>query len=132
MTTKLKTWLIALGGVICTLIIFWVGVSVGTRAARHATATAIDDIQASLAFNRVLEGRKLESLLSRGCTAAAAKEVDILLDQDTKLLASLYRGKLSPATIKYIDDRDPKLLKTLGTFKSKYGEIWQEPECPQK
>jgi hypothetical protein len=80
----------------------------------------------------LLEGRKLESLLSGGCAAAAAKEIDIVMDQDTKLLASLYRGKLSPETIKYINDRDPNLLKRLNTFKSKYGEIWQEPECPRK
>jgi hypothetical protein len=63
---------------------------------------------------------------------AAATEIDIVMDQDTKLLASLYKGKLSSSTIEYIETRDPKLLKTLDKFKSKYGEVWKEPECPQK
>jgi hypothetical protein len=92
-------------------------------------ATEIDSIQVSLAFNRLLEDRKLASLLSRGCVAAAIKETDIAMDQDTKLLASLFKGKLSPWVIKYIEDRDPSLLKTLDTFQSKYGNSWPEPTC---
>jgi hypothetical protein len=126
----MKPWLVGLAVVLFTTIILWLGISIGTKINRHETAIAIDDIQASLAFNRLLEERKLASLLSRGCVAAAAKEVDIVMDQDTKLLASLYKGKLSPSAIKYIENRDPNLLKTLDTFKSRYGEIWKEPECP--
>lgn len=117
-------------GVAYTLVILWLGTFFGASLSRHQAEIAIDDVQASLAFNRVLEGRKLNSLLSRGCAAAAAKQVDILLDQDTKLLASLYNGKLSPSTIKYIEVRDSTFLPSLATFKSKYGEIWREPDCP--
>lgn len=128
----MKPWLVGLAVVLFATIILWLGMNIGTKMNRYGTAIAIDDIQASLAFNRVLEERKLASLLSRGCVAAAAMEVDIRMDQDTNLLASLYKGKLSPSTIKYIEDRDPNLLKSLDTFKSRYGAIWEEPECPQK
>ena len=128
----MKPWLVGLAVVLFTTIILWLGMSMGTKMNRHETAIAIDDIQASLAFNRLLDERKLASLLSRGCVTAAAKEIDIVMDQDTKLLASLYKGKLSPSTIKYIGDRDPNLLGTLDKFKTKYGDFWKEPECPQK
>ena len=60
------------------------------------------------------------------------KETDIAMDQDTKLLASLFKGKLSPWVIKNIEDRDPNLLKTLDNFKSKYDNSWPEPNCEQK
>lgn len=130
MPPKARPWLIGFVGVVYTLIVLWLGIGFGTRLSRDQVAIAIDDIQASLAFNRLLEGRKLASLLSRGCAGAAATEIDIVMDQDTKLLASLYKGKLSSSTIEYIETRDPNLLKTLDKFKSKYGEVWKEPECP--
>lgn len=132
MKGRAKVWLFGLGAVLYTVIILWLGIGIGTRMNVRQAATEIDSIQASLAFNRLLEDRKLASLLSRGCIAAAVKETDIAMDQDTKLLASLLKGKLSPWVIKYIEDRDPNLLKTLDNFQSKYGNSWPEPDCKQK
>jgi hypothetical protein len=101
----------------------------GIRIGSRHTAIEIDDVQAMLAFNRILQERKLASLLSRGCMAAAIEETDIRIDQDTKLLASLFKGRLSPRVSKYVDDRDPNLRETLDNFKSKYGDSWREPRC---
>ncbi len=102
---------------------------IGMRSNVRQVAIEIDNTQAMLAFNRLLEERKLASLLSKGCVAAAVEEIDIRMDQDTKLLSSLFKGKLSPWVMKYVDDRDPNFSKTLDNFKSKYGDSWKEPEC---
>jgi len=103
----------------------------GMRSNLHELAIVLDDTQAELAFNRLLEERKLESLLSKGCTAAALEKTRISIDQDMTLLAS-FEGKLSPGAAKYINDREPTLLSALKEFKSKYGNSWTEPECSTK
>ena len=126
---KIKPWLIGFAAVLYTAIIFWFGIALGMRSSLHQMATEIDNTQAMLAFNRLLDGRKLALLLSKGCVAAAAEKTNIGMDQDTKLLASLFKGKLSPWVTKYIDDRDPTLLSNLDKFKSKYGDSWAEPDC---
>jgi hypothetical protein len=128
---KGKRWFWALATLFYTAVLLWLGIGVGTRMNVHQAATEIDSVQASLAFNRLLQDRKMASFLSRGCIAAAVKETDIAIDQDTKLLASLFKGKLSPWAIKYVEDRDPELLKTLANFQSKYGSSWPDPECDQ-
>ncbi len=132
MTSKIKLWLIGIGAVLYSATIFWLGIGIGMRSNLHQTAIELDNTQAMLAFNRLLEERKLELLLSKGCVTAAVEKTNIAIDQDTKLLASLFKGKLSPWITKYVDDRDPNLLKTLDTFKSKYGDSWREPECTKK
>jgi len=131
MTSKTKVLLFGVGAVLYTATILWLGIGFGMRSNVHHVAIEIDNTQAMLAFNRLLEERKLASLLSKGCVAAASEETNIRIDQETKLLASLFKGRLSPWVSKYVDDRDPHLLKTLDNFKSKYGDSWKEPECTQ-
>src|SRR5258708_39282514 len=122
MGSRTKLWLIGLGAVLYTVAVFWFGIVVSTRINLHQTAIEIDNTQAILAFNRLLEGRRLELLLSKGCLEAAKEKVDIRIDQDTRLLASLIKGELSPRVAKYIDDRDSHLLETLDKYTSKYGD----------
>lgn len=71
----------------------------------------------------------MQSLLSKGCSEAALKEMNIDEDQDTELLAEFFKGKLPAWTRKYVSDRGPDLVKTLSTFKSKYGSTWEQPDC---
>jgi hypothetical protein len=113
------------------MAILWIGIGIGIRINLHRTAIEIDNTQAMLTFNRLLEERRLELLLSKGCLEAAKEKVNIRMDQDTKLLASLFKGTLSPWVAKYVDDRDPNLLEALEKYTSKYGDSWMEPECAQ-
>jgi hypothetical protein len=131
MASKTKLWTIALAAALLMVVVFWFGMTVGTRMGLDHIAIEVDNTQAILTFNRLLEGRRLEMLLSRGCVEAAKKKVDIRIDQDTKLLASLFKGTLSPRVAKYVNDRDPGFLQSLDKFTSKYGDSWKEPDCEQ-
>ena len=68
-------------------------------------------------------------MLSKGCVSQTEETLAFSLDQDTALLAEFFRGELDPASIKYVSDRDPQLVKSLATFKSKYGNVWVEKAC---
>lgn len=125
----IKTGLITFGIVGAIIVSFVIGLYVGERWAIANLSVELDSTQAMLAFNRIVVERRMQSLLSRGCMDAAMKEVDIDEDQDTRLLAEFFKGKLTPWTRKYVSDRDPNLVGTLSTFKSKYGSVWEQPDC---
>ena len=131
MNRKIKISLLAIAMLVVLVAILWIGIGIGIgmRSGVRQAALELDNTQAMLAFNRLVKERQLASFLSKGCTTAAAEQVDIRIDQDMKLLSSFTKGNLSPWVIKYINDRDPTLLSKLAEFKSKYGESWKEPEC---
>ena len=129
MSAKKKPWLIGLIVIVYSIVIFWFGIAAGMRSNRHQLAQELDSTQAMLAFNRLLDERRLQSLLLKGCAGAALERTNISMDQDTRLLASLFKGRLSPWVAKYVKDRDLELLNSLPKFKSKYGDSWKEPEC---
>lgn len=108
---------------------FAIGDSIGQRSMLSATSMQLDNIQTTLAFNRLIDERQLKSLMARGCIEQAAKAIDVAEDKDMELLAGFVNGKISPWAIKYISDRDPTLVNELKTFKSKYGRSWSEMEC---
>jgi hypothetical protein len=85
---------------------FVAGNSVGQRAMLRALSVQLDDVQTMLTFNRLLEERDLQALLSKHCLEQVATKVDIRIDQDMELLSEFFRGKLSPSTRKYVSDRD--------------------------
>jgi len=130
--SRIKAGLVALGIVIVIVASFVGGLYVGERWAIANLSVELDSTQAMLAFNRILVERRMQSLLTKGCMDAAMKEMEIDEDQDTRLLAEFFQGKLTPWTRKYVSDRDPDLVKTLSTFKSKYGDMWQQPDCQKK
>ena len=129
MHLKIRLWLIGVGAVVFTAIIFGIGVAIGMRHVSSQLESELNSTQAMLAFNRILDERQIKLMLSKGCVAEALAKTDIGLDQDTKLLATLFNGRLNPWVSKYITDRDPDFLRKLGEFKSKYGDSWAEPEC---
>jgi hypothetical protein len=125
----MKPWIIAIGFVLAIAISFAVGDSMGQRAMLSAARVGLDGVQASLTYNRLDDERKLKSWLVKGCVQQAQSELDFQVDQDTRLLAEFFKGKLDPSYRKYVSDRDPGLVASLSAFKSKYGVRWEEPEC---
>lgn len=120
-------WLFAC--VVLAAIAFVAGAYVGRRSMLGEMKVQLDSVQASLAFNRLVEERAWQSLLARGCVTQAQRSLDIAVDQEMGLLADLYKAGLDPSTIKYISDRDPLLEEQLKAFKSRYGSKWLEQEC---
>ena len=111
------------------LLSFVIGESIGQRSMRRPFSIQLDGVQAMLLIDRIVEERKIKSLLARGCASEAMTVVDINENSDLKLLAEFVNGKLDHPTLAYITRQDPNILEELGTFKSKYGSTWQEPDC---
>ena len=111
------------------VVSFLIGESRGERFAITEMRVELDSTQAMLVFNRLVEERKLQAWLSRECIIETRTQMDINEDQDTKLLAEFFKGKLAPWARKYVSDRDPNLPNILSSFKSKYGSSWAEIEC---
>jgi hypothetical protein len=89
----------------------------------------VDGVQAMLLIDRIVEERKVKSLLAQGCATEAMRAVDINENADLKLLGEFVNGKLDRPTLDYITHQSPNILEELRTFKSKYGTTWQEPVC---
>jgi hypothetical protein len=129
MNARIKFGLISVVALVFIAVIFWLGFGIGLRYGTSQSEIELNNTQAMLAFNRILDERKLSLLLSKGCITEALTRTDIAIDQNTKLIASFFKGKLSPWVSKYISDRDPNFLHSLDGFKSKYGDSWTETEC---
>jgi hypothetical protein len=125
----LKNIFILIAFMVAIIVSLLIGQGIGERRANANAAVEVNGIQADLLFNRIISERKMQIMLSKGCVSEARDALSINEDQDTKLLADFFRGKLSVNAKKYIYDRDPELAKNLGTFKSKYGDSWIEPNC---
>jgi hypothetical protein len=96
---------------------------------KHASRE-LDSVQASLAFNRILDERRWLEMLAKGCTTPVAKALDVALDKEMELLAGyVANARLDADAIRYISERDPTLLAEVKSFKSKYGRSWSEESC---
>jgi hypothetical protein len=126
---RMKTTLMAIGFMVAAVTAFVIGLGVGDRKAMTEARVVVDSVQENLVFNRILDERKMLSMLSKECITETQSALSINLDQDTKLLAEFFKGKLTPDARKYVSDRDPELVSALVTFKSKYGNSWTEMEC---
>jgi hypothetical protein len=115
--------------VVVAALAFAIGDSYGQRTMLKAMSPQFDGVQAMLAYNRLDDDRKLGVLLSKGCVSQAQGFLDFDEDQQTRLLSEFFRGQVDQGTIKYVTDRDPKLVASLPAFKSKYGSRWEEPDC---
>lgn len=125
----IKARYIAIGSAVLVVIAFAIGNSFGQRSMLKAFSLQYDDVQAMLAYNQLDDDRQLQVLLSKGCVTQAQRYLDFYEDRETRLLSEFFKGKLDLETIKYVTDRDPKLVASLSTFKSKYGSRWDEPDC---
>jgi hypothetical protein len=110
------------------LLGFAIGTSVGERTMLSVSNVQLEGVQAMLNFNHLDEERRLQSLLAKGCVDASSKEVDIQINLDKEVIADLLRRATDSDAIKYISDRDPKLIDELKSFKNKYGKSWPTPD----
>ncbi|WEN15109.1 hypothetical protein PY254_00030 [Rhodanobacter sp. AS-Z3] len=73
--------IVYIASVIASLLI---GANIGERKATTHASIEVNGIQADLLFNRILDERKMQSMLSRGCVSEATLELDINEDQDMR------------------------------------------------
>lgn len=125
----MKIRYVVIGSVVAIVVAFAVGESLGQHSMIAGMSVQLDGTQAMLAFNRLDDERQLQTLLSKGCVTQAQSQLDYYEDRDTKLLSEFFKGKLDPETRKYVSDRDSKLAESLSSFRSKYGDRWDEPAC---
>jgi hypothetical protein len=81
---------------------FAIGDSVGQRTMLSVASRQLNGVQAMLAFNHLLDGRQLKSLLAEDCIAQAASAIDIAVDKDTETLAELLLKSL-PVVYEFSD-----------------------------
>ena len=89
----------------------------------------LQETQAMLWFNHLLQFREIESDLSKGCLPEGLEKTRIAIDGELRLLSEFHKEYPASSINKYISDRDPKLLGQLESYKSKYGNSWTVPQC---
>jgi hypothetical protein len=106
------------------------GYVLGAKIEQTKSARALNEAQATLWFNHLLQFREIETDLAKGCSGAALEAAQIAIDQEMGLLAGFHRDHEGPSLAnKYISDRDPQLLSQLESFKRKYGVYIPTPQC---
>jgi hypothetical protein len=126
--TRRNIYLVLAAAIIAALSVA-IGESLGQRSMLKQAGIQLDGVQAMLLFDRIVEERKLKSLLAHGCATEAMTAIDHNENSDLKLLAEFANGKLDQSAVTYISNRDANILNELKTFKSKFGNTWPEPEC---
>jgi hypothetical protein len=120
------------------LVVFWLVslVLVAGVASRSAMKdqlagfnVGLQETQAMLWFNHLIQFREIESDLSKGCSPEALEKSRIAIDGELRLLSEFHKEYPNSSLNKYISDRDPKLLSQLESYKSKYGNSWTVPQC---
>jgi hypothetical protein len=122
---------VALAVVVVILLVcaFLIGEKLGQRAMLRRATVELNGVQAMLAFNRVQDERHVQELMSQGCTAQAEEFIGYTNDKNMELLSGFVQGRIDSGTLKYIADRDSRILVELKTFKSRYGNAWMEKPC---
>jgi hypothetical protein len=115
--------------VVIAALFFGIGVSLGQRSMVRSLRIQIDSIQAMVLANRIIEERRIKSLLARGCGNKAIGEITNNENLDLKTLSEFVGNSLDRPTIEYINNLDPKLLDELKTFDGKFVNTWSGTEC---
>ncbi|HEY1707239.1 MAG TPA: hypothetical protein VGG10_03170 [Rhizomicrobium sp.] len=123
-----KMVLAGVGCLICGILLFVAGDSVGERTAYRKFAVGLSSVQAMLAFNRLEDERNWRSLLAKNCLSQLATELDANQNEEMMELAQ-FEDRIDAGTIKYIDARAPGLRSQLRTFKNKNSNGWSEAQC---
>jgi hypothetical protein len=79
--------------------------------------------------NRIIEERRIKSLLARGCGNKAIGEITNNENLDLKTLSGFVDSNLDEPTVEYINNLDPTLLDELKTFDGKFVNTWSGTEC---
>ena len=94
-----------------------------------AFGVKLDEVQAEFALNHMERYSALESDLSKGCYKEAQEKAKISKTQELSLIAGFLKNHPDSSISELINNRDPKLLEQLKSFKSPYGDSWNEPKC---
>jgi hypothetical protein len=108
---------------------FVVGESHGQRSIVRSLRIQIDDAQAMLLVDRIVEERRIKSLLARGCANKAIGEITNNENADLRTLSKFVDGSLDKPTIEYITNRNPRLLEELKALDGKYVNTWSAVDC---
>jgi hypothetical protein len=82
-----------------------------------------------LAYNHMVRYREIESDLSKGCNAEALQKTNFLKEMQLDLIVGFIKEHPEPAFSKYINSREPELIKKLQNHKSVYGGTGDWPKC---
>ena len=115
--------------VLSVIASFALGAHLAMRNTWAAFNDPLQEAQAMLWFNHLLQFREIESDLTKGCKDEALEKTRIAVDGEMTSLSSFHQEYPHSPLNKYILDRDPKLLDELANFKSKYGNSWTVPQC---
>ena len=66
-----RNWTITALTVLLAIVLFGVGVILGQRLMFRAFSIQLRGVQATLLFDRIVQGRGIKSLLPRGCVTEA-------------------------------------------------------------
>ena len=129
MTRNLRYVLIAVSMLLIAAGSFVLGVHRGRSISKVLVTESSYYLQADLGLNHLHNYLELEEDLVRGCVDTALEKLSINVDQQKRLIASLYSESELDIIKQILERRDPALLKELPLFKSKYGDAWQTPQC---
>lgn len=80
----------------CTATGYWVGVNGGVKYVSRQLVVELNSNEQKHEFDQIIDGRKLNSLLSKGCLPEALATIDNTIDMNTQLLADQFKRGLSP------------------------------------
>lgn len=127
--TRRNVVALACAAAVIAALFFGIGMSLGQRSMVQSLRVQIDSVQAMLLVNRIVEERRLKSLLARGCGNKAIGEISNNENSDLRMLSGFVDSHLDRPTIEYINNQDPKLLDELKTFDGKFLNTWSASEC---
>jgi hypothetical protein len=125
----LRKSMLAISFLVAIALSLAAGESLGQRSMLKGLKIQLDGVQAMLLADRIIEERKLKSLLARGCTTDALNAVNITENSDMKLLAEFVGANLDQPSLQYISSRSPGFLDEVKSFKSSYRVSWSEVTC---
>ena len=72
----------------------------------------LNGVQASSAFNRIVDDSYLVDLLKRNCTEDALKIIEWNLEQQKRIFADIVQEGVGQDFVKYFEDREPGLIES--------------------
>jgi hypothetical protein len=87
----------------------------------------LSGVQTTLLLDRIVQERKIKSILERGCVTEAIGEISNNELADRETLSRFVHEKLDRGTIAYINRRDPNILNELDSPSGSFTNTW--PGC---
>ena len=101
----------------------------GKKIQYDQTSVQWGDAQTLLSINQFNQYRKIEEVLSKGCTSEALEMLKSSMDDELKVISQFNKQAENSWLNKHTPARDPEFLSQLNGFKSQDGNAWNAPEC---